>query len=93
MIERASLPPAKRGRGRPKLHPNGMTTVSIRVPAEQAARVHGLLATIKLIEQRPHDRDSLVLIEALEQRVASLGNRNPALVEQALRGSASACTG
>ena len=87
MIERTSLPPAKRGRGRPKLHPNGMTTVSIRVPAEQAARVHGLIATIKLIEQRPHDRNGLILIEALEQRVANLGNRNPALAEQVFRGS------
>ena len=61
--------------------------MSIRVPVEHAARVHGLIAAIKLIDQRPHDRDSLVLIEALEQRVASLGNRHPALVEQALRNS------
>jgi hypothetical protein len=29
-----------------------MITVSIRVPIEDASRVHALLATIKLIEQR-----------------------------------------
>ncbi len=87
MIESTSPQPAKRGRGRPRIHPSGMTTISIRVPVEDAARVNRLLATIKLIEQRTHDRDSLVLIEALEQRVTNLGNRNPELVEQALRGS------
>jgi hypothetical protein len=87
MTEIGSPQTKKRGRGRPRIHPGGMTTVSIRVPVEHAARVRSLIAAIKLIDQRPHDRDSLVLIEALEQRVASLGNRNPALAERALRGS------
>ena len=87
MTDSSSLQPVKRGRGRPRIHPNGMTTVSIRVPIEDASRVHALLATIKLVEQRPHDRDSLFLIKALEQRVMNLGNRNPTLAEQARRGS------
>jgi hypothetical protein len=61
-----------------------MTTVSVRIPVEQSARVHGLVAIIKLIEQRSQVADWQVLIEALERRVAGLENRNPDLVRRAL---------
>lgn len=75
----------KRKRGRPSVHGGETTVIGFRVAKHRAVRINGLLAAIKLADQRTDDLDSDVLMEALEHRLQGLANRNLQIVERALR--------
>jgi hypothetical protein len=77
---------ARRRGGRPRVHSGETTVISFRVAKRRGTHIAALLAAIKLADQRSHDPDSAVLVEALEQRLRGLANRNPQLVERMLRG-------
>ncbi|TAJ41399.1 MAG: hypothetical protein EPO55_05550 [Reyranella sp.] len=60
--------------------------IGFRVARQRAVKITGLLAAIKLAEQRTRDPDSDVLMGALEHRLRGLANRHPRIVERTLRG-------
>jgi hypothetical protein len=79
------LPSVKRKRGPPRVHSGETAVISFRAPKKLAVQIGSVLSAIKLVEQRVGDADSAVLMDALEQRLRGLANRQPQLVEQTLR--------
>jgi hypothetical protein len=73
------------GPGRPRLHADTKLMV-IRVPVRVHDILVGAIATIKMVERDVRMPTPMVLIEALKARFKQLSNRDPALVEKALRG-------
>jgi len=81
----ANMNGQQNGRGRPRIHEGETTVIGFRVPKQRAAQIAGLIASIKLADQRCHDPDASILLEALEHRLQTLANRSPQIVERALR--------
>jgi hypothetical protein len=74
----------KRARGRPQVH--GETKLmQFRVPLEVATIIQSVINTIKTLDQDSYMPAPVVLISALRARVKQLGNRNPVMVEKAVR--------
>ena len=77
-------PELKRKVGRPRLHAE-TKLVQFRVPVEVANTIEGVVATLKLVNQDVHTPSPVLLMEALRMRLNQLQNRNPKLVEKAVR--------
>lgn len=67
----------KRGRGRPRIHPNGTEVVSFRARAGVQVLLQRAIATVKLFNQQVDESDAAIIVEALKVRLKGLENRNP----------------